>query len=633
MDTNAKQAIRVLVVDDEPDVLNAYRRVLGVDVTAVSPVVNDLKTKLFGNPGTAVASVDKPVFELVCANDAKAGVQAVRESLEQDRRFSSAFIDMRMPPGASGDWAATEIRSLDPRVNIVIATAYSDMHPQKLARLVPPAGNLFYIQKPFHPYEVRQLALALGQKWQAEGEIQKLAYYDSLTGLPNRELFIVRMEQAVELAKRHEESLAVLFLDLDNFKRINDTLGHSIGDQLLRTVAQRIADTLRAGDTVSHSLDEGGDHQFARLGGDEFTVLLPSLQQPEYAAIVANRIRTALHEPIALAEQTIVVTPSIGIGVYPSDGKDVETLLKHADIAMYYAKRSGRDSVRFFDASMNESAILRLNLENELRHAIERGELSLHYQPQLDLASGEILGLEALLRWDNDALGRVPPLRFIPIAEDCGLIIPIGEWVLRTACRQIKDWRDGGMGIGRIAVNVSVLQFSQESFPDSVARILQEIGLDPSLLELEITETVLMKEAERAIAILGRLKTIGVQLAVDDFGTGYSSLSYLKQFPIDRVKIDRSFIDAITEDSDDQAIACAIIAMAGKMKVRVTAEGVETLGQLQFLQRERCDEAQGFHISYPMATQDMETLLRELNSALVDRGPELPGKDPEVEGG
>ncbi len=615
MDSETNQPIRILVADDEPAILESYRMVLDGGKPPVDTKINDLKSKLFGRGSVKPRRADGPEFDIVFTRGAKEAVQAVRESRELDKRFAVAFLDMRMPPGPDGAWAAAEIRALDSRVDIVISTAYSDVDPQELSQSVPPVGKMFYIQKPFHPHEVRQLAVALGQKWNAENKILQLAYYDNLTELPNRAFFMTRIKQAIDFAKEHERSLAVLFLDLDNFKRINDTLGHNVGDDLLRTVARRISHSLRSSDMVTRSLPEEDEKQhLARLGGDEFTVLLSDLQQPEDALIVANRIREELSEPMQLDDHKLIVTPSIGISLFPKDGEDVVELLKSADMAMYFAKRTGRNNVQFFEASMNEKALLRMNLENELRHAIERNEMSLNYQPQVDLATGQLTGLEALLRWNNFTLGNVPPLDFIPIAEDSGLIIPIGEWVMRTACRQAKNWQDADTGLERIAVNVSVLQFAQTDFPETVAKILKETNLDPAVLELEITESILMNNADDAVDTLQKLKDIGVQLAIDDFGTGYSSLSYLKQFPIDRLKIDRSFINAITTDPDDQAIASAVIAMAENMQLHVTAEGVETTDQMQFLKKEKCDEAQGFHISRPMTAEDAERFLRELEN-------------------
>lgn len=608
-----QQPVRILVADDEPDILDAYRMVLGAIGTSPNPGIAALRSKLFGGAGAERSPSPAGEFEIVYTSGAEAAVAAVRESRALDRRFAVVFLDMRMPPGPDGAWAAARIRALDPKIDIVISTAYADIDPDELSRRVPPAAKLFYVQKPFHPHEIRQLAVALGQKWQAENKILRLAYYDHLTGLPNRAFFMTRLEQAIETAREEARSLAVLFLDLDNFKRVNDTLGHTTGDILLRLVARRIEHSLRSSDVVSRALPETEENfNLARLGGDEFTVLLADLQHPDDALIVADRIRQELSQPIQLHEHRLIVTPSIGISLYPKDGEDIVSLLKSADMAMYFAKSTGRNNVQFFQGSMNEDALLRMNLENELRCALERQEMSLHYQPQVDLASGTLTGFEALLRWHNFTLGHVPPLDFIPIAEESGLIIPIGEWVLRTACKQVRSWQDAGMEIGRIAVNVSGRQFMHEDFPELVAKILQETGLAPAVLELEITESILMKTAHDAVGILRRLKAVGVQLAIDDFGTGYSSLSYLKQFPIDCLKIDRSFVTDITTDPDDQAIAGAIVAMAENMHLHVIAEGVETIAQMEFLQRVKCNEAQGYYISRPMTAADTEIFVRRL---------------------
>lgn len=549
---------------------------------------------------------------------AEAAVEAVQKSCDLGKRFAVAFLDMRMPPGPDGAWAAAQIRELDSRIDIVISTAYSDVDPSELSLRVPPVGKMFYIQKPFHPHEVRQLAVALSQKWTAESKILRLAYYDELTELPNRTYFTSQLEQAVNRAKENNRIFAVLFMDLDNFKRVNDTLGHSIGDELLLMVARRITYSLRSCDTVVRATQEIEDHQYvARLGGDEFTVLLTDLHDQEDALIVAERIREELSRPMKLGGHQLVITPSIGISIYPKDGQDVVSLLKSADMAMYFAKRSGRNNIQFFEFSMNDAALLRMNLESELRQAINRDEMSLDYQPQIDLMTRKVTGLEALLRWNNFTLGNIPPLDFIPIAEEIGLILPIGEWVLRTACHQMKNWLENGIKLQRIAVNVSVLQFTHSEFPEVVSRVLKETGLDPSVLELEITESILMANADGAIAKLNRLKEIGVKLSIDDFGTGYSSLSYLKKFPIDRLKIDQSFINGIADNSDDQAITCAVISMADNMKLHVIAEGVENAGQVDFLKQEKCQEVQGNLFCRPMNTEDVERFLRRYSTEKI----------------
>ena len=451
---------------------------------------------------------------------------------------------------------------------------------------------------------------------EAEEHVHRLAYFDSLTGLSNRVLFLEFLDHTLTLVGRQDRTGALLFLDLDNFKQINDTLGHQAGDLLLRSVAERLAGSLRTMDVVS--LDAGSDERqhLARLGGDEFALLLPEIACNQDAARVAAHVLDTLARPFSLMGHDIVITPSIGITVFPQDGTCASDLLRNSDLAMYHAKRGGKNTFMFFDASLDEAALLRLQIENALRQALDNGEFSLHFQPQLDVPSGEIRGLEALLRWHNPKLGEVSPEAFIPIAEETGLILPIGAWVIQTACRQLRQWQSDGYPIQRVAVNVSAHQFTSKGFTDQVERILAESGLDPKCLELELTEGVLMSHAEESIQTLHKLKDIGLQLAIDDFGTGYSSLSYLKRFPIDRLKIDQSFIHKIEKDRDNAAIALAIIAMAESMALDVTAEGVETLDQLQFLRDRCCGEVQGFLFSKAVPAQEVPALIERLTKVL-----------------
>jgi diguanylate cyclase (GGDEF)-like protein len=599
------QAIRVLVADDDEAVLDAYRQIFHrVATTTEGDNLRHLRNRLFAG-GNARAAPPYPLFDAHYCRDAEQAVATAREAAENDRPFAVIFLDMRMPPGPDGAWAAARIRELDAQVDIVIATAYSDVDPREINRQAPPESKLFYVQKPFHPHEVRQLALALGRKWEAEARVRQLAYYDSLTGLPNRVLFLDRLAQALESARRHNQKAALLFLDLDNFKRINDTLGHGIGDELLKIMASRLSHCLRASDAVSRP----APNTAARLGGDEFTVLLSEIKTENDAAIVAQRILDSLGKPMNLAAHEVMVTPSIGIAVFPQDGDNVESLLKHADLAMYFAKHSGANRFQYFQAAMNEMALRRLTLENHLRQAIAHGELSLYYQPQMDLGTGEISGMEALLRWHNQELGNVPPAEFISVAEESGLILPIGDWILRTACQQAKQWRDRGVPLPRVAVNVSVMQFVHRTFLDTIQRVLAETGLEPALLELEITESLLMKDPQGAAIVLRALKALGVRVAIDDFGTGYSSLSRLKELPIDCLKIDRSFVHGINAHENDRAIATAVIAMAESMNLRVIAEGVETSVEADFLRAKRCGEMQGFLISRPLPPEQAESFL------------------------
>jgi diguanylate cyclase (GGDEF)-like protein/PAS domain S-box-containing protein len=423
------------------------------------------------------------------------------------------------------------------------------------------------------------------------------AEHDFLTGLPNRMLLNDRINQAIAIAKRHKKKVAVLFLDLDGFKHTNDSLGHSTGDRLLQSIAKRLVNCVRTSDTVS------------RQGGDEFVVLLSEVEHAEHAAISAGRMLYTVAEAHFIEERELHVTTSIGVSVYPDDGEDAETLIKNADTAMYRAKEDGRQTYRFFKPAMNVQAMERQSIEESLRRALERNEFALHYQPKIDLKTGAIKGAEALIRWTHPTRGAVSPARFIPVAEDCGLILPIGKWVLRTACEQARAWVDAGLPAATMAVNVSAMELRDENFLQGLFAILDETGLDPKFLELELTESVLLKRAESTTAILQSLRARGIQVAVDDFGTGYSSLSYLRKFPLDALKIDQSFIREITTGADDGTMVTAVISMARSLKLRVVAEGVETLEELTFLQDHQCDEAQGYYFSRPVPAEQFGELL------------------------
>ena len=612
--------IRVLVVDDEPEIRDSYRQILATSEASLEMTgFHELRSRLFRKsptqagraPGAARATSFEPVF----CDQAEEAVAAVKDGLARDQPFAVVFLDMRMPPGHDGVWAATQIRELDPAVEIVICTAYSDADPCEIGSYVPPEDKLSYLQKPFHPHEVRQMTIALASKWRAERRIVKLAYFDTLTGLPNREQSRNRLVGALQSAKENARSLAVLYLDLDNFKRVNDTLGHATGDALLCVVAERLRASLRYGaDSGVHgSANSPRPGDIARLGGDEFLVLLPNLRNTVDASAVAERLILALREPIQLTSNSLVVTPSVGIAIYPQDGSDAETLLRNADLAMYFAKRRSPGTHAFFDVSMNANALQRFTIEEQLRGALERGEFSLQYQPQFDVRTGAISGVEALLRWTNAELGAVSPTEFIPIAEETGLILAIGAWVLRHACEQAQAWRAEGLPLQRMAVNVSGRQFALAEFSREVATILQETGLEPAVLELEITESVVMADEAWAEKAINQLKQLGISLAIDDFGTGYSSLGRLRRFAVDRLKIDRSFVTSITECSDDRAIAAAIIAMSRSLQINVTAEGVENFPQLTFLQEQNCQDAQGFLLSRPLQADATRELLRRVN--------------------
>src|SRR5450755_3452354 len=450
------------------------------------------------------------------------------------------------------------------------------------------------------------------ERLRAKARIEYLAYYDTLTGLPNRQLFVREVGRAIRAAKRTGHLMALLYLDLDRFKRINDNLGHSVGDALLQNVARRLELSVRPSDVVALPGEPAKPDQarIARLGGDEFVVLLTGLTDEAQATSVANRIQQALAEPFECRGHRFVVTPSIGIALYPKDGTDIEDLLVKADMAMYQAKDQGRNGHAFYGESMAVRSLGRLELENDLRRAFEAGEFQIYYQPKLDLSSGVIIGVEALLRWHDATRGWIAPDVFIPVAEETGLILALGDWVIRETCKQLNAWANEGLGHLTIAVNVSVQQFAREDFVDSVLRTLWQFGIKPQQLELEITESLLMRNIDDTTENMKRFSAAGLRLSIDDFGTGYSSLGYLRQFPVDALKIDRSFVKDLHTSGDDAAICAAIIAMARELKLKVVAEGVENVEQLEFLRKHRCDQVQGYLISAPIPAADLQKLLR-----------------------
>lgn len=436
----------------------------------------------------------------------------------------------------------------------------------------------------------------------AKRRLDYMAHFDALTALPNRTLLDDRIRQALAHANRKQNKIAVLFLDLDNFKLINDSLGHALGDELLKNTAKLIRGCLREDDTA------------ARLGGDEFIIMLPDIVQAQDAANVANKILKVLETPVKLDDHDIFVSASIGIVIYPDNARKAEDLMAAADAAMYHAKKRGRNNYQFFNDEMNSAAQNRLKFEKHLRRAVERGELELYYQPQVSAENGMITGMEALLRWHSPVLGSVSPNDFIPLAEETGLIIPIGAWVLKTACAQARQWQQAGYPV-RVSVNLSARQFQQQ--PNELLKFvlmaLEESGLPPSLLDLEITETILMQYIDMTLEILMQLKNVGIYISVDDFGTGYSSLSYLKRFPIDRLKIDRTFVNDIAFDPNDKAIVSAIIAMAKQLRFETVAEGVENKEQLEFLREYHCQTLQGYYFSEPLKAQEVIDFLQTTN--------------------
>ncbi len=444
----------------------------------------------------------------------------------------------------------------------------------------------------------RGIARDVTQSRRAEERIRRLAHFDELTGLPNRTMFMHTLQRAFSLAQRRSKQFALFIIDLDRFKNINDSLGHEAGDRLLQEVGRRLRHHLRESDTV------------ARLGGDEFVVLVEDCGDARELTAIAQNILAAIGRPYMLSGREFHVTGSVGISTYPVDGQDPPALLKNADIAMYLAKDRGKNTFQFYAAQQNGQAFERLALESALRHALTRREFALHYQPRVDIVTGRMVAVEALLRWNHPDLGTVAPNQFIPLAEETGLIVPIGRWVLRSACAQAAQWRADGLAGMRVAVNLSARQFVDDALIVDVGDALAEAALPPDGLELEITESMVMQSPERAVTTLSRLRELGIAVSIDDFGTGYSSLGYLKRFPIDSVKIDRSFIKDLPHDADDAAITRAVIAMARSLRIRVVAEGVETREQLDFLRTHECDECQGFFLSRPLPAPELATLAR-----------------------
>jgi diguanylate cyclase (GGDEF)-like protein/PAS domain S-box-containing protein len=443
--------------------------------------------------------------------------------------------------------------------------------------------------------DISERKLAENALREQQSRLNYMAFHDSLTGLPNRSLFYDRIYHGLARARRGNSKIALMLLDIDRFKNINDSLGHDAGDLMLKAISTRLMEGVRDMDTV------------ARLGGDEFVVVLEGVHDLEDVMFVANKLLVTIAQPMEISGHEITSTVSIGVSIFPEDGSDTDELLKHADIAMYKAKEAGKNNCQFYTKGMNATAVNYLLLENDLRRALDLHQFTLHYQPQIDLKTGDLMGVEALVRWQHPDRGLVSPAHFIPLAEETGLIVPIGEWVLREACRQQKLWLDAGKKVGKVAVNLSPRQFRQKNFPGKVEAILRETQLAPEYLELEITESCAMEHAGETINQLNQLNQMGMYLAIDDFGTGYSSLAYLQRFPIQKLKIDRSFVNDIHDDMHDAAITKTIIALAHSMQLRVVAEGVETEHQAEWLRQRGCDQAQGFLYAKPMSPKQFES--------------------------
>ncbi|MCM5678827.1 EAL domain-containing protein [Schlegelella sp. S2-27] len=752
----AMQNRRILLVDDMVAIHDAFRKVL-VPQQTESIELDAVEAMLFGDDPAAAAV---PTFELDSAYQGQEGLEKVQAALLAGRPYALAFVDMRMPPGWDGVQTIEELWRADPRLQIVICTAFSDLSWDEVLSRLEVRDRLLILKKPFDPVEISQLASALTVKWQTtqdaglklaqleeavenrtaelatanddlrreitertrnekelrlaasvfhntldgvmiidpdrrmvsvnqafaaltgysleeclgqpeavlrsdrqsiefyqeiwaaveqagrwqgelwnkrrdgedflawmnlvkvsdsdgrveryvgvfhditemrskEERIRHLAFHDTLTGLPNRTLLQDRLEHAITAAQRTGEPLGLMFIDLDRFKSINDSLGHEAGDALLKEVAQRLANSLRKSDTV------------ARLGGDEFVVLLPRVGMPHNYGLVAQKLIEALSKPIILDGNAMQVSASIGIACFPDDGIDTMALMKNADAAMYAAKVGGRGTYRFFQPAMTSLAVERLNFEMQLRGAVANGELELFYQPKISLDSGVACGVEALVRWHHPTLGMIPPVEFIPVAEATGIIDALGDWVLEEACRQLRAWRLAGLGTIKIAVNVSARQLQQSDLPEYIASLAQKYEISACDLEVELTESVLMANPEEISGVLSRLRGIGVLVAIDDFGTGYSSLAYLRRLPIDVLKIDRSFVMNADRDESDGQVVKLILGLGSALQLAIVAEGVETEAQAAFLKSCGCTTAQGYLYARPQPAAQLETWLRK----------------------
>jgi len=614
---------RVLVIDDNPSIHEDFKKVLAARVDMDKALEAD-ELLLFGH---AARSPARQQFDVDGALQGETGVERVSEALARGRPYAVAFVDMKMPPGWDGLETIEKLWQVDPHLQVVICSAHGDYDWTQLVHRLGRSDQLLVVRKPFEPIEVLQCANALTRKWQNEWqtrrqvqtlervvaartlrlnavnqELRRLATHDSLTGLPNRALFEDRIVQSMAQADRSGQPLALLLLNLDRFKLVNDAMGHQSGDELLKEVGKRLLGAMRSADTL------------ARLGGDEFVMIVSSIRGAEDALKNAERVLATFERVVGIQGVEVQCSARIGIALYPSDATSVSTLLSHADAAMSLAKHSDT-KVQCFVPGMQRVPRAKVRLETELREALIAGQLELHYQPKVDIKSGRIQSAEALIRWRHPLRGLVQPDEFIPFAEESGLIGPIGEWVVREACRQARAWQDEGLESIRVAVNLSPKQFRHGTLLGIMRRALDDAGLDPRYLEVELTESTVMSDAEGSVRILEHLSQMGVLVSVDDFGTGYSSMSYLRRFPVDKLKIDRTFIKDIVSCADDASIVRAIISLAHSLRLKVIAEGVETCEQLELLRSLDCDQYQGYLCSPAVPPAEFARLLASFGNS------------------
>ncbi|MFL6964917.1 EAL domain-containing protein [Pseudomonas alvandae] len=605
---------RILVVDDTPAIHQDFRKILSPSA-GNDDSLDDTESLLFGTP-----QVNRLQFQIDSAYQGEEALELVKRAQSEGQPYALVFADMRMPPGWDGLQTIEELWKADPRLQIALCTAFSDYSWETMSERIEFDDQLLILKKPFDTLEIRQMASAMTWKWQLaqdaarkmrtlertiEERVQELLkvshllQYDVLTELPNSMLLGDRLTQALAQCRRHDRQLAVMFIGLDRFKRINNALGHPVGDEMLKRVARTLATVVRESDSVF------------RYGSDEFVVILGDITDPQMTKGVAEKLLAAINSPHPIDGHDLTVTASLGISVYPADGFDAVALIKKAETAMRNVKENGPNDYRFFTEDMNRRARQQQTIESGLRLALQRKEFVLHYQPKLDLASGKVVGVEALVRWNRPDHGLVYPSDFIPVAEDSGLIVPLSQWVLQEACQQACRWQAEGMRPLYLSVNVSAIDFRQRGFVDGIARTLKETGLDPTQLELEITESVLMQNIDATVATLKAIKHLGIRLAIDDFGTGYSSLSYLQKFPVDVLKIDQSFVGDLSIDSNDAKLVSTIISLGKSLNLHIIAEGVETRDQLEFLKIHQCEEVQGYYFSKAVEPQAFSQWMAE----------------------
>jgi len=603
---------RILIIDDTASIHEDFRKILCPEPDS-EPALASAEEALFGT-----VQVTQKSFEVDSAYQGQEGLERVKQALAEGRPYALAFIDMRMPPGWDGLETIEHLWKADPQLQIALCTAYSDYSWEEITDRLEFGDQLLILKKPFDSLTIRQMASALTAKWQMTQDaaakmlslertiaervhellkVSHLLQYDVLTELPNSTLLGDRLTRAIALSRRHEMQLAVMFIGLDRFGRINNALGHPTGDEMLKQVAQCLAKAVRESDSVF------------RYGSDEFVLVLADVRHPQQTTRIAEKLLAAIKVSHYIAGHDLSVTASLGISIFPNDGKDAITLIKKAETAMRNVKVAGPDDFCFFAENLNQRAREHQTIESGIRLALERQEFVLHYQPKMNLKTGKVVGAEALIRWFKPGQGWVYPSDFIPVAEDSGLIVPLSKWVLREACRQTCAWQAEGLPPVRMSVNISATEFRQKGFLDGISAVLLETGMNPGLLEMEITEGVLMHNADSTIQTLQAIKDMGIHLAIDDFGTGYSSLSYLRRFPIDVLKIDQSFIRGLSTDSNDAALVKAIIGLGRSLKLNIIAEGIETLEQLEFLKAHHCEEGQGYFFSKAVEPQAFAKIL------------------------